>query len=121
MRLHRGFRLRSSAFRARSSIGSVSRMFGRGSRRGLRLGSRERHRLRSSLNHVRRLDAARRKHLPQRMKGRVKICSSVIARPECSSFISFGSRSAQNLHVCRGCVLRTSSMAYGPWRLKSQS
>jgi hypothetical protein len=44
-----------------------------GRRLGLRLGSRERHRLRSSLNHVRRLAGARREHLAQRIESRVQL------------------------------------------------
>ena len=40
---------------------------------GLRLGSRERHRLGTSLNHVRRLAGARREHLAQRIESRVQL------------------------------------------------
>src|SRR5262249_47057992 len=49
------------------------------------------------------------------------ICSSLIAftPPECSSFISFGTRSAQIFMYAAGCVLRTFSIAAAPCFLKS--
>jgi len=66
----------------------------RRSRLGLRLGSRERHSLRSSLKHVRRLASARRKQRPQRLQRRIELVIA-LTPPEGSSFISRGTSRAQ--------------------------
>ena len=82
-------------------------------------GSRERRRLRSSLNHVRRLARSLIQHRPERFKRQVQL-HMALTPPECSTFMSPGQREARRSSCTPRNGLRTALLEILRQRLQKR-